>query len=212
MLKYESVDEYANALLGGEDEALTRMRSEAEEAGLPRIQVPPEIGRLLTFLVKLSGARRILEIGTLFGYSTVIMARALPEDGSLVTLEVEPRHAELAAANLARAGLADRARIEAGDARASLAAMSGETFDLVFIDADKVSYPAYLEAGLDLTHKGSVIVADNVWRGGGVTAPSDDNTRGAARFNEMIASDPRLLTVFVSSRGGDDATSVSLVV
>lgn len=211
MTTYESVDQYANALFGGEDALLAAMRTEAEAAGLPRIQVPPEIGRLLTFLIALTRPRRVLEIGTLFGYSTVIMARALPEGGSLVSLEVEPRHADIARHNLVRAGLDDRARIVEGNALDSLRQIAGETFDLVFIDADKISYPAYLEAALRLTRSGSVIVADNVWRGGAVTAPGDDNARGAGRFNEMLAADSRLLSIFVASRGGEDATSVSLV-
>jgi predicted O-methyltransferase YrrM len=211
MPRYESVDEYANALLGTEDSTLSRMRAEAEAAGLPRIQVPPEMGRLLTFLVKVSRAQRILEIGTLFGYSTVILARALPEGGKLVSLEVDPRHAGIARENLQSAGLADRATIVEGSAHDTLAGLHGETFDLVFIDADKGSYPAYLEASLRLTRPGSIIVADNVWRGGGVTEPSDENTTGAARFNDALAANPRLLSLFVASRGGQDAATVSLV-
>jgi caffeoyl-CoA O-methyltransferase len=205
------VDQYANDLLGAEDSLLAEMRTRAEAEGLPRIQVPPEIGRLLTFLVTLTRAKRILEIGTLFGYSTLIMARALSEGGSLVTLEVEPRHAEIARRNLDAAGVSGRVRIVEGDALESLAGMSGETFDLVFIDADKATYPAYLAASLQLTHPGSVIVADNIWRSGSVAAPTDDNSLGAAKFNQAVAADRRLLTIVVPSRGGEDATSVSLV-
>jgi predicted O-methyltransferase YrrM len=212
MPRFESVDEYANALLGGEDSTLSRMRSEAEAAGLPRIQVPPEMGRLLTFLVRVSGARRVLEIGTLFGYSTVILARALPEGGTVVSLEVDPRHAGIARDNVRRAGLADRATIVEGSAHETLAQMRDESFDLVFIDADKSSYPAYLEASLGLTRPGSIVVADNVWRGGGVTEPADENAAGAASFNEALSANPRLLSLFIASRGGQDAATVSLVV
>jgi predicted O-methyltransferase YrrM len=208
---YESVDSYANALLGNEDPLLGSMRSEAAEEGLPAIQVPPEIGRLLTLLIKLRGARRVLEIGTLFGYSTVIMARALPGNGSLLSLEFEPKHAVIARRNLERAGVSARARVEQGDAAELLRRLSDETFDLVFIDADKASYPVYLQQSLRLTRSGSVIVADNVWRGGEVVDPQDDNARGAAEFNRMVADESRLLTVFISSRGGEDAASVSLV-
>jgi predicted O-methyltransferase YrrM len=173
--------------------------------------VPPEIGRLLTLLIKLRGARRVLEIGTLFGYSTVIMARALPGNGSLLSLEFEPKHAAIARRNLERAGVSARARVEQGDAAELLRRLSDETFDLVFIDADKASYPVYLQQSLRLTRSGSVIVADNVWRGGEVVDPQDDNARGAAEFNRMVADESRLLTVFISSRGGEDAASVSLV-
>lgn len=211
MTAYESVDSYANALLGNEDPLLGSMRSEAAEEGLPAIQVPPEIGRLLTLLIKLRGARRVLEIGTLFGYSTVIMARALPGNGSLLSLEFEPKHAAIARRNLERAGVSARARVEQGDAAELLRRLSDETFDLVFIDADKASYPVYLQQSLRLTRSGSVIVADNVWRGGEVVDPQDDNARGAAEFNRMVADESRLLTVFISSRGGEDAASVSLV-
>lgn len=211
MTAYESVDSYANALLGNEDPLLGSMRSEAAEEGLPAIQVPPEIGRLLTLLIKLRGARRVLEIGTLFGYSTVIMARALPGNGSLLSLEFEPKHAVIARRNLERAGVSARARVEQGDAAELLRRLSDETFDLVFIDADKASYPVYLQQSLRLTRSGSVIVADNVWRGGEVVDPQDDNARGAAEFNRMVADESRLLTVFISSRGGEDAASVSLV-
>jgi predicted O-methyltransferase YrrM len=207
----DSLDDYANALLGGEDAVLGEMRSDAEREGLPAIQVPPELGRLLTFLIKTRKARRVLEIGTLFGYSTVIMARALDPGGEVVSLEVDPRHARIARGNVSRAGVADRVRIVEGNALVSLSAMTGDVFDLVFIDADKATYPTYLSEALRLTRSGSLIVADNLWRGGSVTAPKDDNSAGAAAYNRALADDSRLLSLFLSTRGGQDAAGVSLV-
>jgi predicted O-methyltransferase YrrM len=178
------------------DPALESALRRAEEAGLPEIQVHPAEGRLLRMMAELCGARSILEIGTLAGYSTIHLARALPEDGRLVTLELEERHAEVARENLAEAGLSGRVEVRVGEAEKLLEAMvdGGEgPFDLVFIDADKGGYPAYLEWALRLTRPGAVILADNVIRGGGVLDP-DDAMRG---FNEKLARDPRLSAVVI---------------
>lgn len=203
---------YVRSLYGDEDEMLRTMRAEAEEHGLPAIQVPFELGRLLQVLVMQSGAARVLEIGTLFGYSTVLMARALPPTGKITTLEVAPKHAELAASNFQRAGVADRITVEVGPAVDSLQRLEGERFDFVFIDADKESYPTYLEHALRLTESGATIVADNVWRDGAVLAPAGDaDVSGLAEFNRALAENRRLLTSVIPTRDGRDATSVSVV-
>lgn len=204
---------YVRTLYGDEDDVLRDMRAGAEEQGLPAIQVPFELGRLLQVLVMQSRARRILEIGTLFGYSTVLLARALQPEGRITTLEVAPKHAELASANFKRAGVDDRVDVVVGPAVDSLRRLEGHEFDFVFIDADKASYPLYLEHALRLTRPGATIVADNIWRDGGVLAPGAGNAdnEGLAQFNREVASNPRLLTAVIPTRDGRDGTSVSVV-
>jgi predicted O-methyltransferase YrrM len=204
---------YVETLYGGEDETLREMRAEAEEQGLPAIQVPFELGRLLQVLVMQSRARRILEIGTLFGYSTVLMARVLRAGGKVTTLEVAPKHAALATANFQRAGVAEHVELVLGPALDSLHDLEGQDFDFVFIDADKATYPQYLDGALRLTHPGATIVADNVWRDGAVLAPGAGNAdnEGLAEFNRAVAASPRLLTSVIPTRDGRDGTSVSVV-
>jgi predicted O-methyltransferase YrrM len=204
---------YVRTLYGDEDDILRDMRAEAEEQGLPAIQVPFELGRLLQVLVMQSRAQRILEIGTLFGYSTVLLARSLQPGGRITTLEVAPKHADLAAANFKRAGVHERVEILVGAAIDSLRKLEGHAFDFVFIDADKASYPAYLGHALRLTHPGATIVADNVWRDGAVLSPTAGNAdnEGLAKFNRDVASNSHLLTAVIPTRDGRDGTSVSVV-
>jgi predicted O-methyltransferase YrrM len=204
---------YVRTLYGDEDDILRDMRANAEEQGLPAIQVPFELGRLLQVLVMQSRANRILEIGTLFGYSTVLLARALQPGGTITTLEVAPKHAELAEANFTRAGIHERVEVVLGPAIDSLNKLEAGAFDFVFIDADKASYPAYLEHALRLTHPGATIVADNIWREGAVIRPASGNTdnEGLADFNRKVAANPRLLTSVIPTRDGRDGTSVSVV-
>lgn len=207
----EALQEYAEGLIG-EDEFLQSMRQEAARQRIPSIQVPIGLARLLSLLVVQSRARRILEIGTLFGYSTVVMGRALPANGELVSLEAEPRHAALARENVVRAGLAGKVQIIEGKALETLARLDGGPFDLVFIDADKDTYPRYLDWALRLTRPGSTIVADNVWRGGALLDPDGDAAAQAMRqFNEAVFSDQRLLTVMIPRFDGSDAATVSVV-
>jgi predicted O-methyltransferase YrrM len=194
---WDSVDDYFASALIPADPVLAGAAERAREAGLPHIAVSPGQGRLLQLLARIRGARRILEIGTLGGYSAIWLARALPDGGSLLSLEVEPRHAEVARANLAEAGLADRVEVRLGPAAESLAGLvaeQAEPFDFVFIDADKPSNPVYVEFALHLTRPGSVIVIDNVVREGMVADPSSENAsvRGVQRAVEMIAAEPRL--------------------
>lgn len=194
---WDSVDEYFASSLIPADPVLAGAAERARAAGLPHIAVSPSQGRLLQLLARIRGARRILEIGTLGGYSAIWLARALPAGGSMLSLEVEPRHAEVARANLADAGLADRVEVRLGPAAESLAALvaaQAEPFDFVFIDADKPSNPVYVEFALHLTRPGGVIVIDNVVRQGEVADPSseDASVRGVQRAVEMIAAEPRL--------------------
>jgi predicted O-methyltransferase YrrM len=189
------IDSYVEGLFAPPDPALEDALRRSRETGLPEINVSPNGGKLLQLLVEISGARRVLEIGTLGGYSTIHLARALPVDGSLVSLEVDEHHAEVARENIAGAGLGDRVEVRVGDARVLLARMVEDEegpFDLTFIDADKASYPEYLEWSLRLSRPGSLILADNVIRGGSVLNPKDESARATREFNEALANDPRL--------------------
>ena len=189
------IDSYIEGLFAPPDEVLEAALEESSRAGLPEIQVSPNQGKFLGMLVEISGARRILEIGALGGYSAIHLARALPEGGTLTSLELEERHAEVARQNIRRAGLGKRVEVRVGDARDLLSEMvnGGEDpFELVFIDADKGGYPEYLKWALKLSRPGSLILADNTIRGGGVLDPEDDTSRGAAEYNEMVSKDERL--------------------
>jgi predicted O-methyltransferase YrrM len=210
----DRIDTYIQNLFIPDDPTLTEAVADASTAGLPTIQVPASLGKLLGILVRATGARRVLEIGTLGGYSAIWMARALPADGRLISLEVSERHADVARANLARAGVAERVEVRVGAALDSLPALAdGEPFDLVFIDANKDGYPAYLDWALRLVHPGSLIVADNVLRGGAVADP--DNTapdmRAVDRFNRATAGDPRLDATILPNRGGNDGILIAVV-
>ncbi|MCX5610841.1 MULTISPECIES: O-methyltransferase [unclassified Streptomyces] len=213
---WTAVDAYFDGLLVEEDEALTGAAADSEAAGLPAHQVAPNQGKLLHLLARIRGARRILEIGTLGGYSTIWLARALPEGGQLVTLEVDERCAEIAAANIARAGLQDSVDIRHGRAIDLLPQFAGTApFDLVFIDADKPSNPEYLEWALKLTRPGSVIIGDNVVRDGAVVdaTSSDPRVQGVRRFTELIAEHPRLTATALQTVGskGYDGLVMALV-
>jgi predicted O-methyltransferase YrrM len=212
------VEAYFARLLNADDPIMDKVRADSQAAGLPAIQVSPLQGKLLEVYARSVRARRILEIGTLGGYSTIWLARALPPGGELLTLELEPRHAEVARANLALAGVADRVEVRVGpavDSLADLAAAGTEPYDLVFIDADKQSYPDYLTASLTLTRPGSIIIADNVVRQGLVLDPNsaDDRIPAVRRFMEELAADPRLDATVVQTVGpkGHDGLAIALV-
>jgi predicted O-methyltransferase YrrM len=216
--QWTEVDDYFTDLLVASDPALEAALAASDAAGLPPINVAPNQGKLLMLLARIQGARRILEIGTLGGYSTIWLARALPDDGQLVTLEADAKHAEVARANIARAGLADRVEIRVGPALETLPLLVAEgkgPYDLVFIDADKPSNPHYLAFALELTRRGSLIIADNVVRNGAVVqaASRDPNVRGIRRFNELVAADPRLTATAVQTVGskGYDGFAIALV-
>ncbi|GAC1473099.1 MAG: O-methyltransferase [Chloroflexota bacterium] len=204
--------EYADSLFGGEDPLLSTMRREAEEQGIPTIQIPTDLARLLALLITVRGATRVLEVGTLFGYSSISMARALPPGGSIVTLEINESHAEAARRNFQRAGVADKVSVTVGPALQSLENLREQRFDFVFIDADKDSYPVYLDAVLGITAPGSVIVADNVWRSGSVLQTgADPSTQALAAFNKQLAAKTNLLSTVVPTRNGEDAAIVAVV-
>jgi predicted O-methyltransferase YrrM len=217
--QWTSVDTYLSALLAPDDPVLDAALRDSEAAGLPPINVAPNEGKLLHLLAQIQGARRILEIGTLGGYSTIWLGRALPAGGRLVSLEAEAANAEVARGNLARAGLAEITEVRVGPARDSLdqlIAEDSDPFDLVFIDADKSNNPHYLEAALQLTRPGSVIIGDNVVRGGEVTdagSPSP-TVQGLRRFLELTAEHPRLTATAVQTVGrkGYDGFSLARVV
>jgi predicted O-methyltransferase YrrM len=215
---WAKVDRYFGDRLVQSDPAFDAALAANRKADLPAIDVTSLQGRFLELLVRISGARRVLEIGTLGGYSTLWLARALPQDGQVVTLELEPRHAEIARANLQNAGLSDRVDLRVGRAAELLKALAGgktAPFDLIFIDADKASYPEYLGLSLKLSRPGTVIVADNVVRDGKVIEPKnpDPNLQGVRRFTDLIAAEPRLSSTVLQTVGskGYDGFAISVV-
>lgn len=204
--RWKAVDDYYAGVLTAADPVMDDVLKASEVAGLPPIQVSPLQGRMLMLLAQIAGAKRILEIGTLGGYSTIWLARALPKDGEVVTLEAEPLHADTARANIERAGFSRAVEIKLGPAAQTLDAMVKDgvrPFDFIFIDADKPGYPAYLDLAIKLSWPGTVIVADNMVRGGAVAdAESDDETVKAVRlFNEKLAADKRLSATAVQTVG-----------
>jgi predicted O-methyltransferase YrrM len=215
---FSQVDAYIDALFAPEDDALTAALRDASAEGLPPIQISAGQGKFLYLMARLVGARRILELGTLGGYSTIWLARALPDDGRLCTLELEPRHAEVARLNLERAGLSAVVDVIVGPALDTLPTVlktADAPFDLAFVDADKASYSAYFELVVRAVRSGGLILADNVIRGGRVleAAPSDLNARGARDFNALIAADSRVEAVILQQVGvkGHDGLAVARV-
>jgi predicted O-methyltransferase YrrM len=204
--RWGAVDRYIADHLLGPDPALDAALAANTAGGLPAIDVSPPQGKMLNLLARMIGAKRILEVGTLGGYSTIWLARALPADGKLISLEVSPHHAEVARKNIAHAGLAERTEIRVGPALETLGAMraAGEgPFDLVFLDADKENNANYVQAALAMTSKGSVIIVDNVVRDGGIldSNNSDPMIVGTRRLYEMLASESRLSATAVQTVG-----------
>jgi len=212
------VDRYISTTFRDTDDALDAALKATADAGMPEIQIAPNQGRFLQLLAQMGGARTILEIGTLAGYSTIWLARAVPDDGHVVTLELEQKHADVAVANIARAGLAGRVEVRVGPALDSLRRLVSEShqpFDFIFIDADKVGYPAYLEWSLRLSKPGTVIVADNIVRNGAVAdaKSADAAVIAVRRYNEMLAADPRLVATVLQTVGskGYDGFAIARV-
>ena len=218
MERWNDVDAMLERLFVGDDAALENALARSRADGLPPIAVSPLYGKLLGLLTTVSGARRVLEVGTLGGYSTIWLARALPEDGEIVTLEAKPEHARVARANLEEAGVSDLVRIVVGDADDALRDMVANDegpFDLVFLDADKEGLVAYLDSAIALSRPGSLIIADNVVRDGAVLDDTDDPMiRGVQRFLERASQEPRLETTVLQTVGtkGYDGLAISRVV
>jgi predicted O-methyltransferase YrrM len=213
---WSAVDQYINAMLIPSDPVLEAAVQASAEAGLPSIQVSPPQGKLLHLLARSMGARNILEIGTLGGYSTIWMARALPADGRLLTLEADARHAEVARANFARAGLTETIELRLGPALDTLPHVAAEgrgPFDLIFIDANKSAMAEYFDWALKLSRRGSVIVADNVIRDGAVIDPAstDPDVQGVRRFNERLAGEPRVSATEIQTVGSKGYDGFALV-
>jgi predicted O-methyltransferase YrrM len=201
----ERLTDYASRLYAEEDAVLRDLRAETGRRGMPAINVSADEGKLLQLLVRIVDARRVLEIGTLGGYSAIWMARALPAGGRLVTLEIDPAHADVARAAADRAGLADVIDVRVGAATDLLPALAGEEpFDVCFIDADKRGYPAYLDWALRLVRPGGLILGDNTHRDGRILEdpPGDDDTRAMQEFNRRLATDPRLDATMIPIRDG----------
>ena len=215
---WTDVDNYLVENLIPADPALDKALKSNQAAGLPTIDVAPNQGKLLHLLARIQGARRILEIGTLGGYSTIWLARSLPSDGKLITLEVEAKHAEVARANIERAGLSSLVQLRLGPALESLLQLQKEgakPFDLIFIDADKQNIPAYLEWSLRLSRPGTVIITDNVIRNGAIINAEDPDPRvqGVRRLFEMMSADPRLDATALQTVGtkGYDGFTLAIV-
>jgi caffeoyl-CoA O-methyltransferase len=214
---FESVDHYISDLLAHEDEALIAATNSLKEAGMPAISVSPNQGKLLQILALLCQAKNILELGTLAGYSTIWMARALPKDGRLITLEYDPKHAEVAKKNIERAGLAAQVEIRTGKAIDTLPQLVEEgagPFDMIFIDADKPPYTEYFQWALRLSRPGTLIVADNVIRDGKVL---DENNaepavQGARRFNTMLGANTAVTATIMQMVGVKEYDGMALAI
>jgi len=216
--QWEAVDRYITDLFVPPDEALDAALAASDAEGLPSIHVSPNQGKLLHLLARATAARKILEIGTLGGYSTIWLARALPPGGRLITLEAVAKHAEVARRNIARAGLTDVVDVRVGPAIETLPRLVAENvgpFDLIFIDADKPGYGDYLAWTLRLSRRGTLILADNVVRKGAVVdaGSTDPNVRGVRRFNELLAAERRVVATAIQTVGmkGYDGLAVAVV-
>jgi predicted O-methyltransferase YrrM len=215
---WTAVDDFFAQLLAKPDPVLEKALAHSEASGLPAIGVSPNLGKFLQLLAQMVGAKRILEVGTLGGYSTTWLARALPEGGSITTLESNEIHVKVANANLARAGLSEVVDIRLGPAQQTLQQLEADgdgPYDFIFLDADKASLPEYFAWALKLARPGAVIVADNVVRNGAVidATSSDPNVQGVRRFLEMVAAEPQVSAVAMQTVGekGYDGFAIALV-
>lgn len=215
---WKAVDGYITEMLISKDPVLDAAMRDSVAAGLPQINVTPTQGRFLHLMARVQGAHRILEIGTLGGYSSIWLGRALPDDGKLITLESEPKHADVARKNIARAGLSGVVQIRLGRALDTLPQLQAEgrgPFDLFFIDADKQNIPEYFTWALKLSRPGSLIIVDNVIRNGAVieSRSSDPSVQGVRRFNELLATETRVVATELQTVGskGYDGFAIALV-
>ena len=214
---FESVDQYISQLFHDEDDCLKATEQSVIESGIPQISISPNQGKFLQLLAKLCSAKKILEIGTLGGYSTIWMARALPDDGKLVTLEIDKKHAEVAQQNFNRCGLASKIEIRLGKAIELLPQLQAEgagPFDMIFIDADKPPYTEYFQYALSMSRPGTLIVADNVIRDGKVLDPNhaDEMVKGAQRFNQSLAANKDVTATIIQTVGVKEYDGMALAV
>jgi predicted O-methyltransferase YrrM len=216
-VQWSRVDRYFSDLFVRPDPVLEAALKASDAAGLPPIQVASNQGKLLMLLAQAQGARKILEIGTLGGYSTIWLARALPSDGRLITLEAVPTHAKVARKNIDRAGFAEKVEVRLGRALETLPQLAAEAlgpFDFIFLDADKRTYPEYLEWCIKLSRRGTMIVADNVVRSGAVidAASRDADVQGVRRFLELLSTDPRVSATAIQTVGSKGYDGIALAV
>lgn len=214
---FEAVDHYISDLFIIPDEALTAAEQSHEQEQIPLINVSPNLGKFLHLLAKISNAKKILEVGTLAGYSTIWMARALPADGKLVTLEIDPHHARVAGKNINRAGLGGIVEIRVGKAIELLPELAQEKagpFDMIFIDADKPPYTEYFEWALQLSRPGTLIVADNVIRNGKVLDPNSEDpmVKGAQRFNLALAANKQVTSTILQNIGVKEYDGMAIAI
>ena len=214
---YNQVDKYISDLFVKKDPVLESVTKSIEESGIPQISVSPNQGSFLQVMALACNAKKILEVGTLAGYSTVWMGRALPADGQLISIEVEPKHAEVASSNIKKAGLEEKVSIRIGKAIEVLPQLIKENagpFDMIFIDADKKPYAEYFQLALDLSRPGTLIIADNVIREGKVLDGSNDDemVKGARRFNSVLADETRVTATIVQTIGDKDHDGMALAV
>jgi caffeoyl-CoA O-methyltransferase len=214
---FKAVDQYISDLFIPNDDALTAAELSHKKEGIPHINVSPNLGKLLYLLAKLANAKKILELGTLAGYSTIWLAKALPEDGRLITLEVDPHHADIAHKNISRAGLKEKVEIRNGKAIDLLPVLVNENagpFDMIFIDADKPPYTEYFEWSLKLSRPGTLIIADNVIRDGKVLDPNQDDpmVNGAQRFNKALAANSNVTATILQTIGVKEYDGMAIAI
>jgi len=214
---FKDVDRYISALFNEPDEALTAAKKSHKLENIPTINVSPNLGKFLNLLAKLSRAKKILEVGTLAGYSTIWMAKALPEDGKLISLEIDPHHAAVARKNIDRAGLSPKVEVREGKAIELLPQLVKENagpFDMIFIDADKPPYTEYFEWALKLSRSGTLIIADNVIRDGKVLDPNheDPMVQGAQRFNKALAANKKVTATILQNIGVKEYDGMAIAI
>jgi len=214
---FEDVDRYISGLFNEPDEALTAARKSHKLENIPTINVSPNLGKFLNLLAKLSKAKKILEVGTLAGYSTIWMAKALPDDGKLISLEIDPHHAAVARKNIDRAGLSSKVEVREGKAIELLPRLVDEKagpFDMIFIDADKPPYTEYFEWALKLSRSGTLIIADNVIRDGKVLDPNHDDpmVKGAQRFNKALAANKQVSATILQNIGVKEYDGMAIAI
>jgi caffeoyl-CoA O-methyltransferase len=214
---FEAVDQYISDLFIPPDEALTAAEQSHKLENIPLINVSPNLGKLLHLFAKLQKANKILEVGTLAGYSTIWMAKALPENGKLISLEIDPRHAEVARKNIDRAGLSAKVELRVGKAIELMPLLVKEKagpFDMIFIDADKPPYAEYFEWALKLSRPGTLIIADNVIRDGKVLDPNHDDpmVKGAQRFNKALAANPNVTATILQTIGVKEYDGMAIAI